>query len=134
MGIFLALTLLFGAVIAFMMYFDEPFEALLAVGTIFATVIGLFLYINLDTRYTLTADGLLDVRSGIFYHRRFDIGKIKSISESSNMISAPAPSLDRLELRYGQYDLIVVSPKDKSGFANELVKRNPYIENRVPQY
>lgn len=46
-------------------------------------------------------------------------------------MSSPAPSLDRIELTYGEFGLIIISPKDKIGFAQELIKINPKIKNKL---
>ncbi|MFC3199468.1 PH domain-containing protein [Parapedobacter deserti] len=50
------------------------------------------------------------------------------IEETRTLISAPAPSLDRLEIFYNKFDSIVISPKDKQGFIADLLKLNPEIE------
>ena len=129
--IMIFLTLLFGGIIAFMTYQREPFEAILSVGGIFLLVNILFLYLNFSTEYTITETGILKVKCGFFYNKDFDINKIKSIANTGNLMSSPAPSLDRIELTYGTFDIIVISPKDKNKFARELTKVNPKIENKL---
>ncbi len=125
------LTLLFGGIIVFMTYQRKPIEAIVSVGGIFLLVYGLFLYLNFSTEYTITETGILKVKCGFLYHKHFDINKIKSVARTGNLISSPAPSLDRIELIYGKFDVIVISPKDKNGFAGELTKVNPKIENKL---
>ena len=125
------LTLILGISLGFMIYKKEPLEAMLAVGSIFAMVYGFCLYINFKTKYTITNDNILNITCGFLYTKNYDINKIKSISESTNLMSSPAPSLDRLELTYGKFDVIIVSPKDKIGFANSLKRLNPNIENKL---
>jgi len=129
--IMIFLTLLFGGIIVFMTYQREPFEAILSVGGIFLLVYGLFLYLNFSTEYTITETGILKVKCGFLYHKRFDINKIKSVARTGNLISSPAPSLDRIELTYGKFEVIVISPKDENGFARELTKVNPKIVNKL---
>jgi membrane-bound ClpP family serine protease len=129
--IMIFLTLLFGGIIVFMAYQSEPLEAILSVGGIFLVIYGLFLYLNFSTEYTITEAGILNVKCGFFYNKRFDVNKIKSIAKTGNLISSPAPSLDRIELTYGKFDVIVISPKDKNGFARDLTKVNPKIENKL---
>lgn len=131
--IIIFLTLLFGSILGFIMYRKEPSEALLSIGGIFVLVYVFFLYLNFSSEYTITNDALLNVKCGLFYNKWFHISKIRSIAESNNLISSPAPSLDRLELTYGEYDLIIISPKDKVGFAKELIKVNPNIENKISE-
>jgi membrane-bound ClpP family serine protease len=125
------LTLIFGAIIVFMVYQSEPLKAILSVSGIFLLVYGLFLYLNFSTEYTITEAGILNVKCGFLYNKCFDINKIKSIAKTGNLISSPAPSLDRIELTYGKFEVIVISPKDKNGFAGELTKVNPKIENKL---
>ena len=129
--IMIFLTLLFGGIILFMTYQKESFKVILSVGIIFIVVYGLFLYLNFSTEYTITETGILKVKCGFLYNKDFDINKIKSVANTGNMMSSPAPSLDRIELTYGKFDIIVISPKDKFGFARELTKVNPKIENKL---
>ena len=42
-----------------------------------------------------------------------------------------APSFDRIELKYGKFDEIIISPKDKLSFANDLTQINIEIENNI---
>ncbi|WP_066217806.1 PH domain-containing protein [Formosa haliotis] len=127
------LTVIFGIIIGLMIYQSEPLKAIISVCGIFALVYVYFLYLNFSTKYTITKDGLLKVKCGFFYHKSFDINKITSIKKSTNLISSPAPSLDRIELTYGKFDLIVISPKDKFEFANELTNKNQNIENKLTE-
>lgn len=124
------LTILFVTIIVLMIYQKESLEAILSASGIILLVYGLFLYLNFSTEYTITRDAVLKVKCGIFYNKWLDINKIKSISKTNNLISSPAPSLDRIELTYGRFDSIIISPKDKIGFARELTKMNPKIENK----
>ncbi len=123
------LSLLSGPIMGFMIYQNNPLEAIVSVGGGFLLVYGLFLYLNFSTVYTITDSGTLKVKCGFLYNKRFDINKIRSIAKTGNLISSPAPSLDRIELTYGKFDLIIISPKDKMGFARELTRINPKIEN-----
>lgn len=127
------LTLLFGLIIVFMAYQKEPLEAILSVGGIFLLVCGLCLYFNFSTEYTITEDGVLKIKCGFLYNKHFDINKIKSVAKTGNLISSPAPSLDRIELTYGKFDSIVISPNDKNRFAKELTKVNSKIENKLTE-
>ncbi|WP_367278098.1 hypothetical protein [uncultured Algibacter sp.] len=36
-----------------------------------------------------------------------------------------------MKLSYGKFDFIIISPKDKIGFAHELTKVNPQIKNKL---
>lgn len=128
------LTVLFSSILVYMIYKDEPLEAILSAAGIHLLVYGFCLYLNFSTKYTIMDNGILKVKCGLFYNKSFDINKIKSIVKSNNLISSPAPSLDRIELAYGKFDLIIISPKDKLKFAHSLTKINPKIENRLKPY
>ena len=131
--IMIFLTLIFGGIIVFMIYQSELLEAILSVSGIFLLVYGLFVYLSFSTEYTILETGILKVKCGFLYNKRFDINKIKSVVKTSNLMSSPAPSLDRIELTYEEFDLIVISPKNKIGFARELTKMNPKIENKLTE-
>ncbi len=59
------------------------------------------------------------IRSGLIRYR-VPIDGIQSVKRSSNPLSAPAPSLKRIEIRMkdGKYHLI--SPADRDGFIEEI--------------
>ncbi|CDF79090.1 conserved hypothetical protein (DUF1200) [Formosa agariphila KMM 3901] len=125
------LTLILVCTLGFMIYNNEPVEAMLTVGGVFALVYTFCLYISFKTKYTIADEGTLKLTCGFLYSKTYDIQKITSISESNNLMSSPAPSIDRLELSYAKYDLIIVSPKDQIGFANLLKSLNPNIVNKL---
>lgn len=123
-------TLILGLIISTLVFNNEPFGAFLSVGGISIVVYAVVLYLNFSTVYNIDK-GILTVKCGIFYHKRFDISKIKSIYKTGNIIASPAPSLDRIALTYGEYDIIILSPKNKMDFARELTRINPAIKNKL---
>ena len=125
------MLVVFGVTAVFMVYNDAPFDALIVVNGTFLLILAFYLYLNYSTAYSITNDRLLHVRCGFIYNKWYDINKIRSVKNSDNLFSSPAPSLDRLELVYGQYGLIVISPKDKQGFTKALIEMNPEIENKL---
>ncbi|PNW28448.1 PH domain-containing protein [Formosa algae] len=127
----LFLTFLFGGILVFMIYQDEPLKAILSTGGILMLIYLFILHLNFSTLYTITDTGILIVKCSFLYHQRFDIHKIKSVAKTNTLMSSPAPSLDRLELTYGEYNTIVISPKDKIAFVSQLIKTNPNIENKI---
>ena len=90
-------------------------------------VMGFVGYIYLTTYY-LISDKLLKVKCGFMINRSINIDSIKKISETNNPLSSPANSFDRLEIRFSNAGVILVSPKDKMGFIHHLKKLNPQIE------
>lgn len=81
----------------------------------------------LTTRYSISGQQLW-IKSGLFYSKSIPIESIHTIIETRNPISAPALSLDRLELVYNKYDSVLISPKDKIDFINFLVRIKPSIK------
>lgn len=76
--------------------------------------------------YELTPTHLL-VRCGIL---KYDVplSSIQAIKPTRNPLSAPALSLDRLQIDYiieGRRRLLLISPQDKAAFLNEVAARVP---------
>ena len=86
----------------------------------------------LNTYYRFE-DGQLFVKSGFFNYGKIDCKQIISAKPTKNPISAPAPSLDRLEIGFysksGSFkDTIIISPADREGFFEQLRRENPDVE------
>ncbi|TXK59045.1 PH domain-containing protein [Alkalisalibacterium limincola] len=86
----------------------------------FITGIGaaLPLWLMLSTRYTIRGDQLL-VQCGPFTWR-IKVAEITGITPTSNPLSSPALSLDRLRIDYGQRASLMISPRDKDKFLSDL--------------
>lgn len=80
--------------------------------------VGLPLWLLLSTRYTLLACHLL-VQSGPFKWQ-IPLADIKSITPSNNPLSSPALSLDRLRIDYGKGRMLLISPRDKEQFLQDV--------------
>jgi hypothetical protein len=73
----------------------------------------------------------LKIKFGFFSFKPIDIMDIKEISKTSNIISSPAPSFDRIEIKYADFGSVIISPKDKISFSKDLVQLNPEIKNHL---
>jgi len=82
----------------------------------------------LATHYLIDGKALIVHAGPLYKNRKIDIASIRKITKTRTFISAPAPSLDRLEIFYNKFDSIVISPKDKTAFIMDLLKLNPAIE------
>ncbi|MCK0144587.1 PH domain-containing protein [Arenibacter sp. F26102] len=101
------------------------------VGTIVLLLTFLFIvYIFLFTYYEVD-DSLLRIKSGFLINRSIQISAITKIEATNNPISAPATSLDRLEIFYNTYESVIISPKEKRGFIAHLMQLNPNIQDRT---
>lgn len=89
-------------------------------------------HLFLRTVYTIDHDQL-KIKCGIFSYQPIDIHEIREISKTKSIISSPAPSFDRIEIKYGKFDTIIISPNDKLSFANDLSLINPTIKNNITE-
>ncbi len=102
-----------------------------AVFAIMAASFVFVLYLLYDTNYTIT-QGNLKVHSGFIVNKNIPIAAIKSIKKSDSILSAPASSFsDRIEVFYGESKSIIISPKEKQAFVEELLKQYSEIEVEV---
>lgn len=85
------------------------------------------LHLFLNTNYRIDRKTLI-IKCGFIYRNKIEIDRIKKISSTKSILSAPALSLDRLEIFYQKYDSVVVSPENKISFIEDLKKVNPTIE------
>lgn len=84
----------------------------------------------LTTYYTIE-NSTLKIKCGFLYNLRVDVKSIRKITETNNALSSPAASLDRLEIHYGKYGSVLISPKDKHGFVIDMKSINPSIEVKL---
>ena len=75
----------------------------------------------------------LIIKCGFFTYKPIAINDISEISKSSNIISSPAPSFDRIEIKYGKFNEIIISPKNKFEFAKHLTSLNQKIKNNLAE-
>ncbi len=67
----------------------------------------------------------------IFLGAKIDIKTIKRIYSTNNPLSSPALSLDRIAVVYNKFDEVLISPKEREAFIQELLKINPNIEVKL---
>lgn len=119
--IVIPIGLILGGVLVFMLILGA-WLGVVVIAIVLAFVVHLFT----TTYYTI--DGAeLKVRSGFLINITIDINTITKIVPTRSILSAPAVSLDRLEVFYNKYDSVVVSPGDKEGFIEVLKRVNEKI-------
>lgn len=121
----LTLSVILGSVFGLMVYDSN------GPGITISLVTALFVGHLLMTTYYQIQGSQLRIRSGFVVDKTVDITMIKKVTATRNIISAPAASLDRLELLYNQYETVLISPKDKAGFISELLAIKPDIEVKL---
>jgi hypothetical protein len=125
MRLLLAYMLLLGVLAAGMAYY----RVWPGVVVLLATML-FILHIFLNTEYRIDGN-MLHIRSGLVYRKSIAINSIQRITKSDSLISGPATSFNRLELQYGKFDLVYVSPADQHAFANTLKAFNNTIDIRL---
>ncbi|MFM2360537.1 MAG: hypothetical protein RLY16_2530 [Bacteroidota bacterium] len=89
-------------------------------------IFALFMYVFATTYYVIQ-NNLLLVRCSFLYYRVIDIHAITKIAETNIPFSAPAASLDRLEVVFAPSQSVVISPKDKKVFMAKILEINPEV-------
>ncbi|GAB2793718.1 hypothetical protein HNQ93_003778 [Hymenobacter luteus] len=79
----------------------------------------------LPTRYIITEAELAIACGPLTW--RVPVPQINRLTH--NPLSSPAPSLKRLEIRYGKYDFVRLWPADQAGFLAALHRLNPAIRH-----
>ncbi|SEL81243.1 PH domain-containing protein [Parapedobacter koreensis] len=117
------LTLIFGVAL-FATVINKPNWLVVA---ILLPVMCFIVHMFLTTCYTIE-NKVLRIKCGFLYDSQIDVFAIRKIEETNNPLSSPATSLDRLEISYNDYDSVIISPKKKVEFINDLKSINPGIE------
>ncbi len=97
-------------------------------GVVINLLVAGFIWHLFTSTYYVIDGKILNVRSGFLVNESIEIETIKKITETNTPISAPATSFDRLRIDYNEYGTIVISPRDKEAFIEQLRKINPKIK------
>ena len=87
----------------------------------------LFTYVLFRQTIYIIDGRVLIIKVFFLVFKKVDIDTIIEIKTSRNPISAPAASLDRLEVICSNSS-VLISPKEKKGFIRELKSLNPNIQ------
>ncbi len=68
------------------------------------------LHLIYSTEYIINEEVLI-IKCSFLINKNVNIHSIKKISETNNLMSSPAFSLDRIEILYNKYDMILITPK-----------------------
>jgi hypothetical protein len=121
-GIYISIAVLPSAVACFMIAVNFWPNVILIV-----LIAAFIAHMTLTTYYQVDGTNLI-IKCGFFYSSNVNITTIRKIRETRNPLSAPATSLDRLEIMYNKYDVVMISPKEKQAFIQQLTNLNPAIE------
>ena len=90
-------------------------------------VIGLFAWNVVGTSYVVSADALV-VRC-LIYRRTVPLSAVKRLTATRDPFAAPAMSVDRIIVEYGEYGdrSVMVSPRDRVGFVRAIRAHAPAV-------
>lgn len=115
------LTLVFGGIVIISIINKDW------IGLINAIIPTIFIWNMFRSTYYIITEEELIIRCGIFYKLVIKITDIRKISESNDLISSPALSIDRLKILYNRFDTILISPKKKYEFLQSIEILKPDI-------
>ena len=112
-------------------YINDGFNSSIFLMTLALIILfGLIVHMFFNTTYKIEKEKL-HIKCGFFKYRPVNIREMKKVSTSSNVISSPAASFDRIEIIYGKFEELIISPKHKTKFVEDLQKINPKIINNL---
>lgn len=88
---------------------------------VFALVLVVFYFLSKMVKYVINENKL------IIWKTKIDIKTIRKIYKTRNPLSSLALSLDRIAIVFNKYDEVLISPKEKKLFVDDLLKVNPDI-------
>ncbi|HEX8018260.1 MAG TPA: PH domain-containing protein [Flavobacterium sp.] len=121
----LFLSVIFGG-IAINMALNGVWGSLIFILLIIAFIVHIF-----ATTFYIIEDKKLIVKCGFLITIPIPVEKIKKISETNDLMSSPALSLDRLEILYNISDTVMISPNEKTKFIEAIQKINPGVEIKI---
>ncbi|TDP58568.1 PH domain-containing protein [Flavobacterium dankookense] len=89
---------------------------------VFGLILVVFYFLSKTIRYKIDSENL------IIWNTKISIHSIRKIYRTNNPLSSPALSLDRIAVVYNTYDEVLISPREREEFIQELLKINPNIE------
>lgn len=84
-----------------------------------------FAWVWFQTYYEVEENALIIVSGP--KKKKINIQDIESIKRTLNPLTGPALSMDRMSIKYGPYQSVLVSPKEKKAFIDAILKQNPKI-------
>ncbi|WP_191273522.1 PH domain-containing protein [Neobacillus kokaensis] len=90
---------------------------------------GFIMWLWFATYYEINGNELKIVAGP--FRSRIDIIEIKSIRPSRSILSSPALSMNRLEILYGKWGMVLISPKNEEQFCEKLMNINPNIDIKL---
>lgn len=93
-------------------------------------LIAWLLHMGYNTYYIIE-NGTLYITCGLFYKEQFLVADIIQVRATNNPLSSPALSMERLEIQCKDKKTVMISPRQKTDFIQELIRLNPQIKVSV---
>ena len=106
---------------------SSPDAAVTAIGAITFVLLDIFMIDSCIRNYVDLKENSLEVRVSVF-SETVSYSAISFIKETNSVWASLSTSLDRLQIRYGSYDDVLIAVKDKEGFLSEMQRLNPGIK------
>jgi len=110
-------------VFGFIMAFNKVWPGLFIMIVIASFVAHMFL-----TTYYQVEGRVLRIKSGFLFNKTVAIDSIRKITAAKSPLSSPSAKPGRLEISYNKSGSIIISPRDRPGFLDEIRKIKPDIE------
>lgn len=92
---------------------------------VFLMLLSLFYILAITLKYKIEGEYLS------IWRTKIDIKTIRKVYATRNPLSSPALSINRIAIVYNKFDEVLISPKDRADFIEELLKVNPTIEVKL---
>lgn len=92
---------------------------------VFIMLLSLFYILAITLKYKIEGEYLS------IWRTKIDIKTIRKVYATRNPLSSPALSINRIAIVYNKFDEVLISPKDRADFIEELLKVNPNIEVKL---
>ena len=103
-------------------------QTMVILSVVIIATIAFILHAFYCTRYWINDKEELRIKAGFINDLTIPIDSITKVHKTSSLLASPAASFDRIEVFYGKWNSVVISPKDKQGFTKALQTINPKIE------
>jgi len=106
-------------------------QSMLILSLVIVATIAFILHAFLSTRYWINDNQELRLKAGFINDLTIPIESITKVHKTSSFLASPAASFDRIEVFYGKWNSVIISPKEKQQFIFALKKINPDIETKL---
>lgn len=95
---------------------------------IFHLFLAIVIYFFVVRIFYIIDDENIRIFMGPFLYRTIEIKSIRKMELSNNPLSSPAASLKRLAIYYNKWGYVLISPKNRIEFMDEVWKRKSLLE------